>query len=253
MTTAETRPAPWQTGPYADALRNGRGPLFLRRSDGWLLPLEVERWCAGPDRADLTVLERCRGSVLDIGCGPGRIVTALAARGRPALGIDISPAAVAHTVRAGGSALIRSVFDPLPREGGWHTALLMDGNIGIDGDPAALLARLTSVVAPAGSLIVETAPAGVDPDLDERLRVRVDNGTAAPGDAFSWARVGARALIRHGRAAGWTPAEQWTAAGRHFVTLERAERTEPEGRAERAERVERAVRQKRTARKGRRP
>ncbi|WP_326609674.1 methyltransferase domain-containing protein [Streptomyces scopuliridis] len=215
------RTAPWQADPYTDALRTGRGPLFLRRSDGWLLPLEVERWCAEPDSADLTVLERCRGTVLDIGCGPGRLVAALASRGRPSLGIDISPAAVSHAVRAGGSALVRSVFDPLPREGGWHTALLMDGNIGIGGDPLALLSRLTGVVRTAGSLIVETASAGTDAELDERVRVRVDNGNGASGEAFSWARVGARALIRHARATGWTPSEQWTAAGRRFVALER--------------------------------
>jgi SAM-dependent methyltransferase len=217
-----TPDAPWHADPYTDALRAGRGPLFLRRSDGWLLPLEVERWCAGPDSADLTVLERCRGTVLDIGCGPGRLVAELAARGRTALGIDISPAAVAHTVRGGGSALLRSVFDPLPREGSWDTALLMDGNIGIDGDPSALLGRLAGIVGPGGSLIVETAPVGVDPDLDERVRVRVDNGNGAPGEAFYWARVGALALVRRARAAGWCPAEQWTAEERRFVTLRRS-------------------------------
>ncbi|MFJ2650112.1 class I SAM-dependent methyltransferase [Streptomyces sp. NPDC087420] len=214
-----TPDTPWHADPYTDALRAGRGPLFLRRSDGWLLPLEVERWCGGPDSADLTVLERCRGTVLDIGCGPGRLVAALAARGRTALGIDISPAAVAHTVRGGGSALLRSVFDPLPREGDWDTALLIDGNIGIDGDPSALLRRLAGIVGPGGSLIVETAATGVDPDLDERVRVRVDNGNGAPGEAFYWSRVGARALVRRARTTGWVPAEQWTAEGRRFVTL----------------------------------
>ena len=72
----------WCADPYADALRAGRGPLFLRRTDGWLLPLEVERWCAQADAADLSVLRRCEGAVLDVGCGPGRLVAALAARGR---------------------------------------------------------------------------------------------------------------------------------------------------------------------------
>lgn len=28
----------WGTDPYAEALRNGHGPLFLRCTDGWLLP-----------------------------------------------------------------------------------------------------------------------------------------------------------------------------------------------------------------------
>ncbi|MCZ4103825.1 class I SAM-dependent methyltransferase, partial [Streptomyces sp. H39-C1] len=63
-------PAPWIDDPYAHAIRSGRGPLFLRRADGWLLPLDVERWCAAPDAADTALLFRCRrGPVLDIGCG----------------------------------------------------------------------------------------------------------------------------------------------------------------------------------------
>ncbi len=215
-----TAPAAWQADPYTDALRTGRGPLFLRRPDGWLLPLEVERWCAAPDAADLTVLERCQGAVLDIGCGPGRLVAALAALGQPALGIDVSPEAVARTVRMGGSALHRSVFDPLPREGGWGTALLIDGNIGIGGDPRALLARVALLVAEDGVLLTETSPL----DVDERVQVRVFDGGSAQGSAFPWARVGAPALLDYARAAGWskTAADRWTVAGRTFIALRRA-------------------------------
>ncbi|MFD5325209.1 methyltransferase domain-containing protein [Streptomyces sp. NPDC127092] len=205
----------WRADPYADALRAGRGPLFLRRADGWLLPLEVERWCEAPDRADRSVLERCRGAVLDVGCGPGRLVAALAARGRRALGIDIAPAAVAHTVRLGGSALCRSVFDPVPGEGRWDTALLIDGNIGIGGDPAALLRRLRQVVSPAGTVLAECVPV----DVDERCEVRVDDGRGGRGAPFRWARVGTRALAGHAGRAGWAVSERWTVAGRSFVSL----------------------------------
>src|SRR3990170_4440480 len=89
-TAAPDTAAPsWSADPYADALRDGRGPLFLRRTDGWLLPLEVERWCARADAADLSALRRCEGAVLDVGCGPGRLVAALALRGRTVLGIDV--------------------------------------------------------------------------------------------------------------------------------------------------------------------
>ncbi|WRZ96020.1 class I SAM-dependent methyltransferase [Streptomyces sp. NBC_01007] len=160
----------WAADPYADALGAGRGPLFLRRTDGWLLPLEVERWCARADAVDLQVLAYCEGAVLDVGCGPGRLVAELAARGRPALGIDVSEAAVARTVRLGGQALHRSVFEPLPGEGRWGTALLVDGNIGIGGDPAALLRRTAELLAPGGLLIAETV-AGAD--VDERVDVRI--------------------------------------------------------------------------------
>lgn len=207
----------WQADPYTDALRTGRGPLFLRRRDGWLLPLEVERWCEGPDFADRTVLGRCHGPVLDIGCGPGRLVVALEARGRRVLGIDVSPEAVARTVRAGGTALLRSVFEPVPEEGRWETALLIDGNVGIGGDPAALMRRAAEVTAPGAVLIAETS--AEDEDADERLEVTVVNGRGERGAPFPWARLGARALREHAAGAGWTAARQWTTAGRSFVEL----------------------------------
>ncbi|MER7922636.1 methyltransferase domain-containing protein [Streptomyces sp. NPDC096057] len=206
---------PWSADPYTDALRAGRGPLYLRRSDGWLLPLEVERWCAEADAADLEVLGRCEGAVLDVGCGPGRLVAALAARGWRALGVDVSEAAVAHTVRLGGQALRRSVFQPLPGEGRWDTALLVDGNVGIGGNPHALLRRVSQLLAPDGLLIAETAPV----DVDERVQVHVADGRGASGTAFPWARLGTPALLRHARRAGWRPDGQWTADGRSFLAL----------------------------------
>ena len=214
--TATADHVPWDADPYAAALRTGRGPLYLRRRDGWALPLEVERWCAGADQADMTVLRRCTPPVLDVGCGPGRLVAALAVRGCPALGIDTSPAAVVRTRRGGGDALCRSVFDPLPGEGRWRTVLLLDGNIGIGGDPTALLRRIRDLVAPGGVLLVEAAREEV---AEERVEVRLEDGRGCHGPAFPWARVGRAALGDLAGAAGWTVEEEWTAHGRPFFSL----------------------------------
>ncbi|MFF1303769.1 class I SAM-dependent methyltransferase [Streptomyces sp. NPDC058307] len=215
---SDARDGTWSADPYARALRTGRGPLFLRRSDGWLLPLELERWCAAADAADLEVLRRCEGAVLDVGCGPGRLVAALGARGRRVLGIDVSEAAVARTLALGGPALRRSVFESLPGEGRWGTALLIDGNVGIGGDPQALLDRTAQLLAPGGLLIAETV---TGPDLDERVQVQVADARGAVGGQFPWARLGTPALLRHAARTGWTAVDQWTAGGRSFVSLRR--------------------------------
>ncbi|SEG14314.1 Methyltransferase domain-containing protein [Actinacidiphila yanglinensis] len=215
-TTAPAGPAPsWGGDPYGRALARGRGPLFLRRHDGWLLPLEVERWCAPPDEADSTLLARCRGPVLDIGCGPGRLVAGVARRGLPVLGLDVNPIAVERTRVAGGAVLRRSVFDRVPAEGRWGTGLLADGNIGIGGDPVALLRRVRRIVAPAGHLLAEAAAQ----EVDERLTVRVEDGRGRYGREFPWARLGPRALRAAARAAGWQIAEEWSVSGRRFAAL----------------------------------
>jgi hypothetical protein len=125
--------------------------------------------------------------------------------------------AVRRTHADGGPALVRSVFDRVPREGHWRTALLMDGNVGIGGAPGALLTRLRRLLRPGGTLIVETA-AG-PPDRDERLHVRLHDGARAHGPHFPWAVLGPDALERHAGAAGWTMTASWTTDGRIFTSL----------------------------------
>ncbi|MEV1011569.1 methyltransferase domain-containing protein [Streptomyces sp. NPDC049881] len=211
---------PWTAESYAAALHAGQGPLYLLCADGSRLPLDVARWCDLPDAADASVLDRCRGGVLDIGCGPGRMVAALARAARPALGIDTAPAAVARTRASGGTALVRSVFEPLPAEGRWGSVLLMDGNLGIGGDPAALLRRAATLLEPGGLLLAETAP----DEVDERFEARLATPWGPVGTAFPWARLGPQALNGLARRGGWLPVDQWVVGGRAFSALRRGAR-----------------------------
>ncbi|MEV7729611.1 methyltransferase domain-containing protein [Streptomyces sp. NPDC087917] len=221
MSTAATATAaksePWNARPYAEALDAQGSDLSLRDGEGWCLPLDVPRWTGPTDVGDESVLARCEGRVLDIGCGAGRLVGALARRGLEVLGIDVCTTAVISTVCRGGPARSGSVFDPLPGEGSWGTALLIDGNIGIGGDPGRLLSRVRDLVRDRGLLIVEVSPG----EVDERRRVRLYAGQQAASPVFSWATVGASALERRARDCGWSAGETWTGprGERCFVAL----------------------------------
>ncbi|MDH6143763.1 MULTISPECIES: methyltransferase domain-containing protein [Kitasatospora] len=213
--------AAWVDDPFAEAVRTERGPLWLRQDDGRRIRLDIERWCAPAAGADHSLLRRCsvlNAPVVDLGCGPGRLVAALLALGVPALGIDITGAAVARTCRLGGLALRRSVFQRLPAEGRWGGVLLADGNLGIGGDPDALLHRSAELLAPNGLLLVE-----VDRhELDDRLIVRLEGPDGRLGPPFPWARLGAAAAVRRARGAGLAEAERWSSHGRRFLALRRA-------------------------------
>lgn len=205
-------------GPlYETALRD-LGALEVEHADGGhRAPLRVGRWCteiAGDD----SLLARCTGPVLDVGSGPGRLTVALAERGHPALGIDLAGPAVRRTLRAGGAALRRDVFAPVPGTGRWRTVLLADGNIGIGGDPVALLRRAGELLGGEGRILVEAEPPGCPA---HRARVRLRRGDRC-GDWFDWAYVGVDALPRLAVDAALTVDETWLAAGRWFAGLRAA-------------------------------
>ena len=123
-------------------------------------PLPVADWTRVADESDHLLLDECRGSTIDIGCGPGRLSARLAELGHDVLGIDIVPEAVQQTRARGASAIVRDVYDTLPGEGRWESALLADGNIGISGDPVGLLRRVRELLDPRGRIVVEVAPPG---------------------------------------------------------------------------------------------
>jgi SAM-dependent methyltransferase len=163
-------------------------PARMLRSDGAEVVLAVRRWHADASADDAWLLDRCTGPAVDLGCGPGRLVVALARRSIPALGVDVSAAAVARCRARGAAVLHRDVFAALP--GRWDHVLLADGNIGIGGDPARLLRRAVGLLRPGGTVLVETDP---DPAAcwSGMVRVHTAEGTGPP---LPWAVLGVEGL-----------------------------------------------------------
>lgn len=182
------------------------------------LGLDVQRWSGDADPVDLMVVARCESPVVDLGCGPGRMLVALNRSGRSALGIDMSEVAVATTRRRGGLALRRTLAERLPAEGRWRTVLLIDSNVGMGGDLEGLLNRCCDLIGPGGLVICE-----VDPLPDryevEQVVLTVDGVASAP---LPWGRIGARTLSRFAARLDLLVVEEWTAAERVFVTLRRS-------------------------------
>jgi SAM-dependent methyltransferase len=187
----------------------------IRSADGRSRRLRLERFVGDATAADRAVLARAEGPVLDVGCGPGRIVAALARAGVPAAGVDVSRAAVGLTRARGGEALCRSVFAPLPGEGAWRTVLLLDGNVGIGGDPVRLLRRSAELLAAGGRVIVETGGPGTARGTAQ-VRLEV---AGLVSEWFAWSRVGAGAIAPVAGAAGLRLQERFEAGGRWFACL----------------------------------
>jgi len=196
-------------------------PIDLRSSTGQTLArMDAAQWFGEPRPGDGTVLEACAGATLDVGCGPGRLVSALALRGVPALGIDISAEAIMHAHRRGAAARLCDVFSDVPDAGWWAHVLLIDGNIGIGGSPVHLLRQCAKLLRANGTLIAELGPPG---SRTWRRRVQLHhNGTTTP--PFPWAAVAIDDLAPLASRAGLAVVDRRSEANRWFACLTRKDR-----------------------------
>ena len=201
---------------YGNALLQGRDLHVLQR-DGTRRRVDIERYRGPVDAVDLEVVARCTGPTLDVGCGPARFVSALLAKGIPALGVDVAPDAVAAARTTGATVLQRCVFELLPGEGRWQHVLLIDENVGIGGSPDVLLARVRELLSPTGTAFVEGDPD--DDGVADRQYLRVEDATGSRSRPFPWARVGADRLVAIGAQVGLATIDRWRSGGRSFVTL----------------------------------
>ena len=120
--------------------------ITVRMSDGTHAPLALDRFLAPADATDEAILAELAGPVLDVGCGPGAICTR--SRGAACSGSASTSRPPPSRSRA-RAARTRSSARSSTRSRGagtWRSALLLDGNIGIGGDPVRLLERVRSLL-----------------------------------------------------------------------------------------------------------
>jgi SAM-dependent methyltransferase len=199
---------------------------WIRHEDGEVRPLPAHRWLdnrAGRDgpRApcdeafDEAVTQQCLGPTIELGCGPARLVARLVRRGVPALGIDRSATAIRLAGRGGAPALLGDVFDALPGTGRWQTVLLVDGNIGLGGDPLRILGRAAELLASGGRCVAEFDVEAIG----IRTRwVRLESGGDV-GPWFRWASVGVDSATALAAQVGLTPAGVRLISGRVIASL----------------------------------
>jgi SAM-dependent methyltransferase len=199
----------------------GRTPLTLRTRT-WSRRLPLARWCGQADQADVAVLDRyvsqlpTGARVMDLGCGPGRHAEQLRREELQVLGVDASRTAAAMARRRGVDVVCADALGPLPGGGHfWDGVILLDGNIGIGGDPLLLLCRIRDLLVPHGRVLVELDTSG----SSDRCTAVLDDGEHVSA-GFPWARLShGSALAAAACAADLRLTDSWTHDGTDFAVL----------------------------------
>ncbi len=206
--------------PYARALAEGSGTLTLRPDSehhaAAPVDFDVRSWCEEASALESSLLLSLKGPVLDVGCGPGRLLVAAQRMGLTALGIDTSAEAVRRARGRGVRALEQSIFAPVPQPGHWQSLILLDGNIGIGGSITSLLRRCRQLIAPQGTLLVEVE---ADENLDTVYSAVLEDSTGNQSEPFRWARTGIGGLQSRAGRSGWTVTSIQHLQGRVFCHL----------------------------------
>jgi SAM-dependent methyltransferase len=165
---------------------------------GMTVELDIQRFRDAPSRSERRFLKRLTGPILDIGCGPGRAAAYLCQRDVPAMGLDANADLVALARLNGALCVHQSTFDPVPFEGRWQQVLLLDGNIGIGGDPAKLLERLRRILVPGGQALIEVGRSG-----SSRQMIVREHASGKVGEPFAWATLTMSGLDELIAGLGW--------------------------------------------------
>ncbi|MEU4564387.1 methyltransferase domain-containing protein [Actinoplanes sp. NPDC023936] len=163
----------------AYAVRTGIGPRplaggkyyrpvieVIERDDGLINGAPADHYLNEPDdwqAYDRRALKLCRGRVLDIGTGAGRIAIELQRHGIPVTGLDTSLGAIEVARKRGLRDTVLNTVDEFSRAAvRYDTFLLLGNNLGLLEGPErapVMLAALARLAAPGARLVAQ----GTDP------------------------------------------------------------------------------------------
>jgi SAM-dependent methyltransferase len=159
-----------------DFFRDGSGYEVVETETGFIAPgtgprlyfAEFKGW----PRVEKQAIRLARGHVLDIGCGAGRCLLHLQAKGHDVTGIDTSPLAVKVCKKRGlKKTYVRSITEIGPDLGVFDTIIMFGGNFGLFGSfkrARWLLRRLYHMTSAEARLIVESRDP-YDTDIPEHF------------------------------------------------------------------------------------
>ncbi|MDP8980399.1 MAG: class I SAM-dependent methyltransferase [Acidobacteriota bacterium] len=137
---------------------------IVKRDDGFIdlgsaLPYfqEHQNWAAHEQEAIL----RAHGTILDIGCGAGRVALYLQQRGHKVVAIDNSPLAVkVARLRGVQAARVLSIRDIQTLKGPFDSIVMYGNNFGLFGgrtQAVRLLAAMREITSPQATILAAAA------------------------------------------------------------------------------------------------